>query len=117
LNSAIGWKTLDIIMKNKLYENAEKMGEYFLGILNKLKEENLDLIENVRGRGLMDAVQFRSKEIRDIVEEECFQNGLLTLGCGYKALRFLPPLDVTKREIDIATEILKVAIENARKRA
>jgi 4-aminobutyrate aminotransferase len=32
---------------------------------------------------------------------------LLLIGCGYKAIRFLPPLDVRKREIDLALEILE----------
>jgi 4-aminobutyrate aminotransferase len=38
--------------------------------------------------------------------------GLLTLGCGHKTLRILPPLDVTDREIDMGVDILTDAVES-----
>lgn len=104
LHSAIGYKTLEIIMRDRLYDNAALMGEYFMQNLRALKNRHR-AIREVRGRGLMVAVDFWSQEYRNKMEEECFQRGFLTLSCGYKALRFLPPLDVTKRELDIALNV------------
>jgi len=48
-------------------------------------------IDDARGRGLMLAVEFDTKARRDAVLEGTFKRGLLTLGCGYKTLRLLPP--------------------------
>ncbi len=67
---------------------------------------------DVRGLGLMDAIELDSRERRDRVIQGAFARGLLLLGCGYKVIRFLPPLDVRQREIDMALEILEAACKN-----
>jgi len=61
----------------------------------------------------MDAIEIDSRQRRDQIVHKAFQGGLLLLGCGYKVIRFLPPLDVRRREIDLALEILEEAIKNA----
>ena len=43
--------------------------------------------------------------------KECLKQGLLIIGCGYRAVRLLPPLDITKREIDIAVDIMHKSIK------
>ena len=63
--------------------------------------------------GLMDAIEIDSRERRDRIVRNTFKRGLLLLGCGYKVIRFLPPLDVRQREIDLALEILEEAIKSA----
>ena len=67
---------------------------------------------DVRGRGLMLAVEFDSKDRREAVVEAAFNRGLLTLGCGYKTLRLLPPLDVTEREIDLGADLFLEAVDD-----
>ncbi|MDD4878802.1 MAG: aspartate aminotransferase family protein [Candidatus Nanoarchaeia archaeon] len=109
INSIIGYKTLDMIMRYKLWENAEKMGNYFLGQLSKMAS-TYNCLESARGRGLMDAIEFGKQADRDKFESECFKRGLMVIGCGYKALRFLPPLDVTRRELDIALNVIDDAL-------
>lgn len=42
------------------------------------------------------------------------RKGLLTLGCGHRTIRLLPPLDVTEREIDIAVEILESVLKGVK---
>lgn len=104
--SAVGYMTIEIIQKENLLQNATKMGNYYLNELRKLKESHSQ-IHNVRGIGLMDAMDFTTKKLRDDFREKCLQKGLLLLSCGYKVVRLLPPLDVTKREIDLSLEIIK----------
>jgi 4-aminobutyrate aminotransferase len=58
------------------------------------------------------AVEFDDPDRREAVIEACLQRGLLTLACGYRTLRLLPPLDVTEREIDLGADILIEAIED-----
>lgn len=104
--SAVGYMTIETIQKENLLQNATKMGNYFLSELNKLKASHPQ-IHDVRGIGLLDAIDFTTKKLRDSFREKCLQKGLLLLGCGYKVVRLLPPLDVTKREIDLSLEIIK----------
>jgi len=103
--AAIGYKTVEIIQRQKLIENADKMGKYLRKRLTELMDKKSHIID-VRGLGLMDAIEFETKKQRDDVLAKAMQKGLILLGCGYKTLRLLPPMDVRRREIDICIDIL-----------
>jgi len=111
-SSAIGYTIIETIQKEGLLDNAARLGEYFLGQLRGLQKKYPSILD-VRGIGLMDAIEIDSRERRDRIVRNAFQRGLLLLGCGYKVIRFLPPLDVRQREIDLALEILEEAIKSA----
>jgi 4-aminobutyrate aminotransferase len=49
-------------------------------------------------------------ELRDRIEEACFERGLIILGCGANAIRWSPPLVLTKENVDVALEIFDEAI-------
>jgi 4-aminobutyrate aminotransferase len=88
--------------------NATDMGNYFLSQLRALQKK-YPFILDVRGIGLMDGIEIDSRERRDRIVQKSLCRGLLLLGCGYKVIRFLPPLDVRQREMDMALEILEEA--------
>ena len=113
LSSAIGHTVIEIIQRDNLLENATRMGDYFLRQLRGLQLK-YPFILDVRGLGLMDAVELDTRERRDRLVQKAFSRGLLLLGCGYKVIRFLPPLDVRKREIDLAMEVLEEALRELR---
>ena len=114
MSSAIGFKTIELIQKEHLLRNAEEMGNHFLRELHSLKNK-FHFIEDVRGLGLMDAIELDTAQRRDKLRERCLKNGLLLLNCGSKSIRFLPPLNVNKREIDLAIEILEKSLKEVRK--
>jgi 4-aminobutyrate aminotransferase len=111
-SSAIGYTIIETIQKESLLDNAARLGDYFLGQLRGLQERYPSILE-VRGIGLMDAIEIDSRERRDQIIRNAFKRGLLLLGCGYKVIRFLPPLDVRQREIDLALEILEEAVKGS----
>jgi 4-aminobutyrate aminotransferase len=102
-----GALTLDVIDDYDLMDNAVVRGRQFL---ESMRDADLPTVVDVRGKGLMLAVEFDSKERRDDVQAAAMQRGLLTLACGHKTLRVLPPLDVTGREIDLGVDLLTAAI-------
>jgi 4-aminobutyrate aminotransferase len=108
IDSMQGALTIDIIHEENLLDNAVDRGDQAKA---ELAEADLPGIIDIRGRGLMLAVEFDTKERRDDVQEAAMKRGLLTLGCGHKTLRLLPPLDVREREITIAVESLSAATE------
>ena len=63
-------------------------------------------IREVRGKGLMVAVELSTPNAKDIVAR-CMDAGLLLNNTSETTLRFLPPLIVTEKEIDEAVSILK----------
>ncbi|WP_436932062.1 aminotransferase class III-fold pyridoxal phosphate-dependent enzyme [Halosimplex halobium] len=104
-----GALTLDVIDDYDLMDNAVVRGRQFL---ESMRDADLDPVVDVRGKGLMLAVEFDTKERRDDVQAAAMERGLLTLGCGHRTLRVLPPLDVTGREIDLGVDLLTAAIDD-----
>ncbi|MFA1611173.1 class-III pyridoxal-phosphate-dependent aminotransferase [Halobellus rubicundus] len=103
-----GAVTIDVIESEGLLRNAREKGDRLMG---RLREADLADVDNVRGRGLLVAFDLPTKERRDAVIRAALERGLLTLGCGYRSIRLLPPLDVTEREIDLGAELLIEAVE------
>jgi 4-aminobutyrate aminotransferase len=108
LASLQGALTLDVIQEENLMDNAVERGEQLRELVHDADPE---AVVDVRNRGLMFAVEFDSKKTRENVIRAALKRGLLTLGCGYKSIRMLPPLDVTEREISIAAELFLEAID------
>jgi L-lysine 6-transaminase len=90
---------LEIIHEEKLVENAARMGELLIHELNQLVQEFPHLLSNVRGRGLMCAVDFPNSELRDEFRGHMYRHGVVMLGSGHKAVRFRPPLNMNAAEI------------------
>lgn len=112
LSSMQGVLTLEAIEEYDLLARATKRGRQAMELL---RDDAPEHVIDVRGKGLMLAVEFDTTERRDAVIEEALKRGLLTLGCGSQTLRLLPPLDVTEREIELGIGILNEAIESARR--
>jgi 4-aminobutyrate aminotransferase len=109
VNSMVGVFTLDAIAEYDLLDNAVARGRQFTEIVS---DEAPESVVDVRGKGLMLAVEFDTPERRESVVRSALERGLLTLPCGYKTLRALPPLDVTEREIEMGARLLLEAIED-----
>ena len=108
LASLQGVLTIDAIREANLLANVRARGQQ---LRERLEEADAEGLIDVRGRGLMLAVEFDTNERREAVVEAAFRRGLLVLGCGYKTLRLLPPLDVTAREIDLGAELFLESID------
>ncbi|MGD9014647.1 MAG: aspartate aminotransferase family protein [Candidatus Omnitrophota bacterium] len=94
---------LKAIQKEKLLSKVTISGEYLLTQLNSLKNK-YPIIADVRGKGLMVAVELKS-EGREVVEQ-CLSKGLLINCTHQKVLRLMPALMITKKEINQAICIL-----------
>jgi acetylornithine/N-succinyldiaminopimelate aminotransferase len=104
LACAVGYATMKYIIDNDIPGNTKKVGAYFFAGLEKLHQK-CPFIINVRGRGLLLAVEF-DREIGQSVLVSCQDLGLLVNKVKPNALRFMPPLIITNREVDEALGIL-----------
>jgi 4-aminobutyrate aminotransferase len=104
-----GVLTIDAIREANLLENARVRGR---GLVETLSDARGEGVVDVRGLGLMIAVEFDSTERRQAVIEAALKRGLLTLGCGHRSVRLLPPLDVTEREVELGAELFSEAIDD-----
>ncbi len=113
--------TVETIKRENLLENATKQGKHLNNRLHELKEK-YDFIGDVRGVGLMQAIDFvkdrKTREpntkLRNSVEQKSFENGLILLPTGVSAIRFIPPLIITEDQIDMGVEALEKAIKASR---
>src|SRR5688572_1420690 len=105
------------VIESGLLPNATEVGAYLMEKLNQLKNKHA-VIGDVRGLGLMIGVEFVRADgsgtpdaaLRDKIMKNCFERGLLLLGCGESTLRFCPPLIVSQEESATAAEIFDSAI-------
>ena len=114
IDLALGKRIIQIIKKEKLLNNVNKMGNYLKKRLNEFSENKQIL--NVRGLGLMIAFDLHSRELRNNLIIECLKNGLVLLGCGKKSIRVIPPYIISQNEINEAIEILEKSYNNVFKK-
>lgn len=98
-------KYLEIIHNENLLENAQIMGGYLLQKIQELQNKNPEKISNVRGRGLFAAFDLHIDRAKFL--ETTFEKKLIILPCGKNSIRFRPPLNVRKSEIDKGLEIIE----------
>ncbi len=109
LASAVAYESLQVLKEEKIAENAAQMGEYFLDELKKIQSP---LIAEVRGKGLLLAIELNTNiQTSRAVFERLIKNGLLCIDTRNKVLRLLPPLIITKNQIDDAVNIIRGVIE------
>ncbi len=101
---AAGTATLEFIIKNNIPAKVKKLGQYFITKLEKLKYK-FNFITDIRGRGLLLAFNFTENMAQDVTNE-CLKEGLLVNAVKPNALRFIPPLIITEKDIDEALSIL-----------
>lgn len=107
LGCAAALAVLDVIELEKLVDNAAEVGEY---LMERLRNEQLPHVIDVRGRGLMIGIELDMpyKEIRGrlVTEQHCFT------GCsGTNVIRLLPPLCMTKDMADDFIERFKAVLD------
>jgi len=113
LASIQGALTIDAIQEHDLLSNATRRGRQCVELLADAFADR-ECVVDIRGLGLMLAVEFDTPDRRDAIQTAAFKRGLLTLGCGRKTLRLLPPLDVTEREIELGAALLIKAVDDTR---
>ena len=108
-------RILEVVESRDLITNAKVQGEHLLGRLLDLAERHPDVVSNVRGRGLLCAVDMPDGDTRDRVTTRLMaEEKVMMLGCGTHTLRFRPSLAVTAEELDTATDALDRVLSTIR---
>jgi 2,2-dialkylglycine decarboxylase (pyruvate) len=122
LPAAVGLKVLEIVQRDGLAERAKTMGARLAAGLRGL-QQRYECIGDVRGRGLLMGLEFRSyggrdaAAISDAVTDGALEMGLsaniVRAGASQGVMRIAPPLTVSEAEIDLGVELLGQAVERA----
>lgn len=110
LACAVAREAIRVLIDERLVENSQKLGNYFLRRLRSLTKSS-NVIKEVRGMGLMIGMEFNEGSI--IAREFCkrlLKEGILAKETHNTVVRFTPPLIITKGQIDWALERIKRAL-------
>lgn len=111
LASTVGSYIVDHIGDKEFLQQVENKSQIFLEGLNKIAEENSNLIEKVKGKGLLLGLQFKENvDIGEIVAK-CRQHGLLIITAGMNTIRLVPALNIPDQTIKDGLEILTQSIK------
>jgi L-lysine 6-transaminase len=99
-------RLLEIIEADDLVDVAAKRGVWFRHELQGLEERHPRLVSNVRGRGLMCAIDLPDSASRDYAVAALRDERVLALGCGGRSIRFRPALSVTEDELAVGIAAL-----------
>ncbi|MFL2581540.1 MAG: ornithine--oxo-acid transaminase [Flavobacteriales bacterium] len=106
---AVATAALDVVKNEKLSEKAQELGEFFR---SQLKKIDSDMISEVRGKGLLNAVVIQPKNGKEAWDVclKMAENGLLAKPTHGDIIRFAPPLVITKTQMEECLEIIKKSI-------
>ena len=104
VTSAAAYATLKYIIDKDISGNVKKVGKYLMEALEGLKKK-YSFITEVRGRGLLVAIEFDREIGRDVLMA-CLEKGLLVNKVKANALRLMPPLIIGNKDVDEAIGIL-----------
>jgi acetylornithine/N-succinyldiaminopimelate aminotransferase len=105
---AAGLATLHVIERDGLLANAATMGTLYRDLLRKLQKRHGEKIVDVRGRGCLIGIQTAS-QVRPL-QAACREHGLLVTAAGANVLRFFPPLNVARDELEESIRRLDAAL-------
>jgi acetylornithine/N-succinyldiaminopimelate aminotransferase len=112
LACAAGIAVIEAIEEDNLLENAVRMGRYAKEKIEQLKQKHY-IIDHVRGIGLMIGIQLKGPGSE--IVNKCLEKGLRINCTNDTVLRFMPPMIVTKEQIDEAVNILDSALSESGK--
>ena len=104
LAMSVGNAVMNEIFKKGFLSKVKSNSKYFISELNKIKNKFPKIIKEIRGLGLILGIQLHKDQSKFI--ESLLKNKLLTIRAAENVIRILPPLNVTKKEINMALKII-----------
>ena len=104
LAMSVGNAVMNEIFKKGFLSKVKSNSKYFISELNKIKNKFPKIIKEIRGVGLILGIQLYKDQSKFI--ESLLKNKLLTIRAAENVIRILPPLNVTKKEINLALKII-----------
>jgi len=113
LACAAGYATVKFVIDNDIAGRVKEVGSYLFDGLEKMKPR-FPAVTDIRGRGLLVALEFNS-DIAPALVTACLERGLLVNQLKPNALRFMPPLIIGRKEVDEALGVLDKALVSVAK--
>ena len=113
LAMSVGNAVMDEIFRKGFLSKVKSNSKYFISELNKIKNKFPNIIKEIRGIGLILGIQLHHDQTKFI--QSLLKNKLLTIRAAENVIRILPPLNVSKNEINMALKIINKVCEGYKK--
>ncbi|TDN36190.1 ornithine--oxo-acid transaminase [Hymenobacter sp. UV11] len=113
LACAVMQAALDVLLDEKLADNAFRLGEIFRARMRQLQAQRLEVVTLVRGRGLLNAVVIKPAADGRTAWDVCvslMEHGLLAKPTHGDIIRFAPPLVITEEQLHAACDVIEQVI-------
>ncbi len=110
LGCAVSYEVINYLINSNIEEKIKIVSEFTLDYLNDLKNKFPDIIQDVRGKGLLIAIDFFEVQQAEKINKICFDNGLILNLKHGKIIRIFPSLTIKLKEMKMALEIIRNAI-------
>jgi acetylornithine/N-succinyldiaminopimelate aminotransferase len=111
LGCAVSHAVIKYLLENNIEENVAAISSHTFTILQSWKKEYPDLIVDIRGKGLLIAVEFSDEKIVEELRNKCLMNGLILNITQKKVVRIFPALNITKEEMEEGLHIFKNVLD------
>jgi len=109
LAMAVGNAVLDVVLADGFLEGVAEVAAYLRAGLEGIYEKHKDLITEIRGQGMLVGLKCKEDGQNGDPVKACIEQGLLTVPAGDNVLRMVPPLIITKANVDEAMGMLDAA--------
>jgi acetylornithine/N-succinyldiaminopimelate aminotransferase len=109
LAMAVGNAVLDVVLADGFLEGVAEVAAYLRAGLEGIYEKHKDLITEIRGQGMLVGLKCKEDGQNGDLVKACIEQGLLTVPAGDNVLRMVPPLIITKANVDEAMGMLDAA--------
>ncbi len=110
LGCAVAYSVISYMLDNKIWENVEDVSKFAFKKLNELKKEHQDIIKDVRGKGLLIAIELSDENAASSLNLKCLDKGLILNITHGNIVRIFPALNITKEEMGKGLKIFEDAL-------
>ncbi len=111
LGCAVAYSVISYMLENKIWENVDDISKFTFRKLNDLKEEYPDIIKDVRGKGLLIAVELVDDDAASSINSKCLDEGLILNVTHGNIVRIFPALNISREEMEEGLKIFENALE------
>jgi acetylornithine/N-succinyldiaminopimelate aminotransferase len=110
LGCAVAYAVIKYLIDNDISRNVDEMGRFAMERLNLWQKTYGDAIVDIRGKGLLLLIEFRSEDIAKRVKDECLEKGLFVTQTQENGIRIFPALNIKQDELEQGLRILEDVI-------
>jgi acetylornithine/N-succinyldiaminopimelate aminotransferase len=116
LGCAVAYAVIRYLLDHNISTDVMKTGGFALDRMHKWMRAYPEIIDEVRGRGLLLAIEFRDEKTATDVTDECLQRRLFVRQTQGNMIRIFPALNIRKEEMEEGIVLIEQAIESAVKK-